>query len=170
MQTQETKRQHAHDFDFWPGRWRGANRKLLKLFVGCDEWERFDATIEVAAFPGGIGNYDVFLAEQWRPGFVGLSFRVYDPVADRWSIYWLENRSGGVDHETGSLLPPVVGRFVDGVGVFEGREIYEGRPIVVRYRWSNITPATARWEQSFSTDEGRTWEINWVSDMTRLAD
>jgi hypothetical protein len=54
------------------------------------------------------------------------------------------------------------------VGVFEGHDVLDGRPIVVRYTWSHITKSSARWEQDFSPDEGRTWEKNWVMQMTRV--
>jgi hypothetical protein len=45
----------------------------------------------------------------------------------------------------------------------------QGRPIVVRFTWSSITPTGARWEQAFSPDGGRTWEKNWIMTMTRTA-
>jgi hypothetical protein len=64
-------------------------------------------------------------------------------------------------------LPPVTGRFSDGVGVFYDQEQYEGRDITVRYTWSDITATTARWEQAFSLDGGQTWETNWTADFTR---
>jgi hypothetical protein len=93
---------------------------------------------------------------------VGLSLRLYDPRARAWSIYWASSR-------TGTLDPPVVGAFSDGIGVFEGADEWEGRPIVVRFVWSGITDTTARWEQAFSPDAGRTWETNWIMTMTRLS-
>jgi hypothetical protein len=37
----------------------------------------------------------------------------------------------------------------------------------VRFTWSNITRTSARWEQDFSPDEGRTWEKNWIMVSTR---
>jgi hypothetical protein len=62
-----------------------------------------------------------------------------------------------------------VGSFANGVGVFEGRDELDGRPIVTRFVWSGITDTAARWEQAFSPDEGRTWETNWIMTMTRLS-
>src|SRR5260370_20418250 len=45
-----------------------------------------------------------------------------------------------------------------------------GRAILVRFVWSNITPNSAHFEQSFSDDGGKTWEVNWITDQTRVND
>jgi hypothetical protein len=47
-------------------------------------------------------------------------------------------------------------------------DAHEGRTILVRYVWSNITPTSAHFEQEFSTDGGKTWEVNWITDQTRV--
>jgi hypothetical protein len=157
----------ARDFDFYMGCWRVHNRRLVKRLAGCTEWESFEATSYARTLPGGIGNYDEFTAEKWRPDFVGMSFRVFSPVTKKWSIYWLDNKTGGLD-EKGHLTVPVVGSFKDGIGTFTCDDTFEGKPIVVRYIWSNITKNTARWEQAFSPDGGNTWETNWLMDLTRI--
>jgi hypothetical protein len=61
-----------------------------------------------------------------------------------------------------------VGEFKDGVGEFYDQEDYQGRMIFVRYRWSQITSNSAHFEQSFSTDGGKTWEVNWITDQVRV--
>ena len=69
--------------------------------------------------------------------------------------------------DTGALTAPVVGKFQNGVGVFEANDDYKGQAIRVRYTWSHITANNARWEQAFSPDGGTTWEVNWVMQFTR---
>jgi hypothetical protein len=63
----------------------------------------------------------------------------------------------------------VRGGFENGIGVFYGRDIHEGRDIHVRFIWSDISQAHARWEQAFSLD-GETWEVNWIMHFDRLLD
>jgi hypothetical protein len=149
----------ARDFDFLLGRWRIRNERLVKRLQGCTEWETFEATADTSRLPGGLGNIGDFATDHW-PGFVAIAPRFYDPHTRRWSIYWATNR-------TGRLEPPVVGGFTGGVGVFEGPDEQDGRPVVVRFTWSDITPTAARWEQAFSPDDGRTWETNWIMAFTR---
>ena len=157
----------ARDFDFLMGHWHVENRRLPKALSGSDEWETFAATQHAQKLPADIGNYDDFVPQGWRPGFVGMSLRVFNPTTGLWSIYWLNNRDGGIDAATGALTPPVVGKFQNGVGVFEANDDYKGQAIRVRYTWSHITANNARWEQAFSPDGGTTWEVNWVMQFTR---
>jgi len=155
------ERDGSHDFDFQTGRWRIRNERLVKRLAGCTEWETFESTNRAWLLPGGLGNMDEYVTDHW-PGFVGLSLRLYNRETRQWSIYWASNHKGTLD-------PPVVGSFANGVGVFKGRDQLEGRPIVMRFVWSGITETSARWEQAFSPDEGRTWETNWIMTMTRLS-
>jgi hypothetical protein len=36
--------------------------------------------------------------------------------------------------------------------------------------WPKITPTSAHFEQAFSEDGGRSWDVNWISDMMRIGD
>ncbi len=153
-------RDGSRDFDFQTGHWRIRNRRLVKRLEGCTDWEAFEATATARLLPGGLGNVDEYYTDHW-PGFVGMSLRLYDRQSGQWSIYWASNR-------TGTLDPPVVGSFANGVGVFEGRQELAGQPIRVRFTWSNITKTSALWEQAFSPDDGRTWEKNWIMEHTRV--
>lgn len=161
--------QARHAFDFLHGNWAVVNRRQSDYANPDSPWETFSASNVVRALPAGIGNYDEYRPlGDWRPGFVALTLRVFDPVTGRWSIYWLTNRDGGLDPATGNLLPPVVGRFdADGVGRFEGEEVYQGRAARVRFTWTRIGPDQARWEQAFSWDDGSSWHTNWIMEFTR---
>lgn len=159
----------AHAFDFLMGLWHIRNTRLVRRLAGCTDWETFEATGTAHPLPGGIGNYDDFTPLEWNPGFVGMSLRVFSHAAQRWSIYWLDNTTGGLDATTGVLRPPVVGGFREGVGVFEGDDLCDGRPVRVRFEWSQMHTGAPRWQQAFSADDGATWEVNWVMQFTRPA-
>ena len=150
----------ASDFDFWMGRWNVRNRRLSRRLAGSDEWEEFEAKVAARPLPARLGNEDVFCTD-FDGGFVGMSFRFFDPASELWSIYRADSRRPGV------LDPPVFGSFSGDTGVFLGEDTFEGRPILVRFLWSGITTPTPRWEQAFSDDGGETWETNWTMDFTR---
>jgi hypothetical protein len=150
----------ARDFEFLIGTWVVHNRKLRDRLAGCDEWDEFESTCVARTILDGLGNIDEFRTD-YHGGIVGMSLRLFDPVRRTWAIYWSDTR------RCGELDPPVVGSFVDGVGVFTCEDVFNGRPILVRYIWSEITPDSAHWEQAFSEDGGETWETNWTMDHRR---
>jgi hypothetical protein len=62
----------------------------------------------------------------------------------------------------------VIGRFHEsGDGEFQGEDAQEGTPVLCRFLWSGITVKSARWEQAFSVDGGRSWETNWTMAFRR---
>jgi hypothetical protein len=151
----------ATDFDFLPGLWQVANRKLVDtLDPECDEWREFAATSEARSILGGLGNVDHFRMDDGS--YEGFSLRLFDPDADLWRIWWSSTQ------RPGRLDPPVEGRFdADGRARFECHDVLEGVPIRMRFDWSQITASSARWQQAFSFDDGRSWKPNWVMELTR---
>jgi hypothetical protein len=149
------------DFDFWLGEWQIRNRRRRERLAGSDEWEEFAARATAWRILDGHGNADEFRTEH-DGGFVGMSFRFFDPETRLWSIYWADSRRAGL------LDPPVLGSFDGDVGVFEGDDTFDGRPIRVRFTWSGVTTPTPRWEQAFSEDGGESWETNWEMDFARV--
>jgi hypothetical protein len=153
------------DFDFVFGDWKIANRKRVRpLAEGDTEWIEFDAVGEARPILGGIGNIDTYRAPDFpgRPGFEGFTLRLFEPDTKLWRIWWASTISGG------RLEPPVVGRFQDGSGRFECDDVIDGVPLKVRYDWTILSADAIRWEQSFSFDEGATWDSNWIMDSTRI--
>jgi hypothetical protein len=168
MNTPATPSTAAHDFDFLVGHWTTRQRRLKHRLQGSDDWECFDATTTNQHLPGGVINFDTLVAPHWRPGWVGMSLRVFNPATKLWSIYWVTNEGGGIDPATGRLDAPVVGRFHGDEGVFEGEDVFEGRAIRVRFQWQRQGPDRARWQQAFSPDGGLSWEVNWVMEFERV--
>ena len=149
-----------NDFDFWMGSWKVRNRCLRERLAASDEWVEFAATVTARPLAGVLGNEDEFRTDH-DGGFVGMSFRFFDPETKTWSIYWADSR------RPGKLDPPVYGSFEGERGSFQGADTLDGRPILVRFDWSGVTTPTPRWEQSFSADGGKNWEANWVMDFVR---
>ena len=157
----------SHDFDFLVGTWSSQQRRLKKRLQGSNDWETFTATSTVQQLPGGVINFDTLVAENWRPGWVGMTLRVFNPVTSLWSIYWVTNEGGSIDATSGQLAAAVVGRFHGDEGVFEGDDVFEDRPVRVRFQWQRLGADRARWQQAFSDDGGRCWETNWVMEFER---
>lgn len=153
-----------HDFDFLYGHWRVEHRKLKSQLTGCSDWENFASTQECLPLIGGVCNVDESRRIDAAPGegHIGASLRCFNLQTRQWSIFWVGARDGVL------TPPPVVGGFRDGIGHFDADEVIDGRLVRVRFTWSGISATTAHWQQGFSLDEGKTWEINWTMAFARI--
>ncbi len=152
------------DFDFLTGRWRVEHRKLRSRLTGCTDWDDFTSEFDAHTHLGGLVSVDEgALVGLDGSAYRGMTFRTFDVAAQEWLLHWFDSRSLQWD------TSPVRGRFVAGVGEFLSEDVYDGVPIVCRYRWTVHDDEHASWEQAFSTDDGTTWETNWVMRETRVA-
>ena len=156
-------RDGSHDFDPIVGNWKATLKRLVHPLTGSKEWVEFEGTQITHSIWGGRGTMDEFHVHDPKTGtdVDGLTVRLYNPRTGQWSIYWANAKKGVFDN------PPTVGRWENGRGEFYDQEEFEGRSIIVRYVWSDVTPTSAHFEQSFSPDGGKTWEPNWISTITR---
>jgi hypothetical protein len=150
-----------HDFDFELGRWNIKLRRLKNPLHGSHEWVEFAGTSVTRPVWNGKAQIEEFEVDAPTGHIEGLTLRLYSEASHQWSLYWANQKNGHLD-------VPTVGEFNNGRGEFYDQEAYEGRSIFVRYVWSNITPKSAHFEQSFSADGGKTWETNWITDQTRI--
>lgn len=156
-------RDGQHDFDFEIGTWRTHLRRLLKPLSGSTAWVEYEGTTRVRKVWDGRANLVELVADGPAGHFEGLSLRLYNPESRQWSLNFA-NAGSGV------MTQPTIGEFKDGRGEFYDQETFNGRVILVRFVISDITPNSCRFEQAFSDDEGRTWEVNWVATDTRIKD
>ena len=149
-----------HDFDFLFGDWK-VHHHVFK--VALNAWVDFEGTSSIRPIMDGAGNLEDNVLAAPSGTYRAAALRAYDQATGQWAIWWLDGRS-----PHGLLDPPVKGGFVQGVGNFYSDDILNGQPSRTRYTWSRITPTSARWEQAFSSDAGKTWVTNWTMDFTRV--
>lgn len=156
-------RDGQHDFDFEIGTWRIHLKRLLHPLTGSTTWVEFDGTSVTRKIWDGRANLEEFETDGPTGHIEGLTLRLYNPKTHQWSLYWANSKVGALS------LPPNVGEFNNGRGEFFAPDTLNDRVIFVRYVWSAITPTSAHFEQSYSGDGGKTWEVNWITDQTRVS-
>ncbi|WP_082318259.1 hypothetical protein [Hymenobacter sp. DG25A] len=150
-----------HDFDFYEGQWKLHNRKLKSRLANCTEWIEFESTQEMHRVLQGLGNIDNYLATFDGVPFEGMLVRLFNPTTRLWSIYWADSNAGRLD-------PPVVGSFDQDVAHFFTKDIFDGREILVMFRWDARDKENPVWSQAFSADNGQSWEWNWYMHFSRM--
>lgn len=153
-------RSGANDFDFEFGVWTTHLKRLKGPLSGSTTWVEYDGTTTVSKVLGGRANLVELVVEGPAGKIEGLSLRLYNPDTRQWSLNF-----AGIGQ--GLLTPPVYGEFSNGRGEFYGQDSWNGRIILVRFVISDITPSSVRFEQAFSADGGKTWEVNWIAVDTR---
>ena len=145
------------EFDFLAGEWRIRHRRLKSAATG--EWDEFDGEATCWTILGGVGS-----VEELRipvRDFSGMGLRLLDRETRVWSDFWVNAKSGVLG------AAGLTGGFVDGDGVFTAEDTDDGKPIVVRGVWDEITPTSCRWRQGMSRDGGATWDDNWIMHWSR---
>ena len=148
-----------HDFDFNVGTWHTHIRYLQHPLSKHESWTTFDGTVTGRKLWNGQANFEEIEADGPTGHFEGLTLSLYDKQAQQWSQYFANSDEGTLDS-------PVIGAFKDGRGDFYGQDTVDGETILVRMVWKDFTPTTHRVEQSFSADGGKTWEVNFIGDLT----
>ena len=112
---------------------------------------------------GGLLNLNESKSYRGGRTAYGMGLRAFDGRRGRW-VDWYVSAS-----DLSKIDSPLYGRFANGVGTFYSRDLFEGRPILVRGRFAPVGETEARWEQAFSPDDGESWEINWIMRCLRTA-
>ena len=159
----ETLRDGQQDFDFEIGTWRTQLKRLVDPLSGSKAWVEYEGTTVVSKIMDGRANLVELVAEGPAGRFEGLSLRLYNPQTRQWSLNFASVK-GGV------MTTPTIGEFKNGRGEFYSQETLNGRSLFVRFIISDITPDSCRFEQAFSDDGGKTWEVNWIAVDTRIKD
>jgi hypothetical protein len=161
LQQTSAERDGQHDFDPLIGAWKYHLKRRLRPLTGSTEWVELDDTGVCYKIWDGRAQLDTIEVDGPTGHIEGLTLRTYNPQSHQWRLYWANSRNGIMD-------PPQVGEFKDGGGEFYAQDTINGKTILIRFVWTNMTTSTPHFEQSFSDDGGKTWEVNWITDQTRV--
>lgn len=157
----EVAQDGQRDFDFEIGTWKTQLKRRLKPLTGSTSWVEYEGTTVVKPLLGGRANTAELMVEGPAGRIEGVSLRLYNPQTRQWSL----NYASVAD---GAMTPPMIGAFEGGRGTFYADDTLGDRPIRVRFVISDITANSAHFEQAFSADGGKTWEVNWIATDTRV--
>jgi hypothetical protein len=145
------------EFDFLNGHWTIANRRLR----APGDWDVFEGEATCWSILGGVASVEELRIP--ARDFSGMGLRTLDAANGVWLDYWMNSKTG-VPASAGTP-----GRFVGGVGNFDASDTEDGRPVIYRGCWDQITASSCRWRQGASRDGGATWDWNWIMDWTRVS-
>jgi hypothetical protein len=157
------QRDGSHDFDFLIGDWKAHVRRLPDRLNNSNVWVEYDGISNHHKLLDSNANFEQFevTSTDKKLHIKAQTLRLYNPATRQWSIYLVDLDNGTLD------APPVVGAFNGKRGEFFHQETLKGRTILVRYVWLDLSPNSARMEQSYSPDGGKTWEVNWICELAR---
>lgn len=157
----EALRDGQHDFDFEIGTWKTHLKRLVHPLSGSNEWTEYEGITTVRKVWNGRANLVELTADGPAGHFVGLNLRLYNPQSRQWSLNFSNAR-------VGTMGKPTIGEFKNGCGEFYNQEEFNGRAVLVRFLIVPADDNTIRFEQAFSDDGGKTWEVNWIATDTRM--
>jgi hypothetical protein len=149
------------DFDYFLGDWKVRHRRLAQRLVGSNEWEEYEGTTRCQAILGGLGNFNDSITHRAGATYRSLGLRAFDAKTKAWTDWSLDGRNPA------QVTVDGVGQFANGVGTFFADDTFNGRPVRVRGTFTPVSPGSARWEQAYSPDGGRSWETNYIMLYTR---
>jgi hypothetical protein len=149
-----------HDFDFEIGNWSIHLARLADRLAGSTTWVKFDGTSVTRKIWNGRADLNEFEGDSTQDHIEGLTLRLYDPQSHQWRIYWANSKIAILD-------PPMIGEFQNGRGEFYCQDTWKGKAVLVRFLWTETTTKSPHFEQSYSDDGGKTWEVNWITNQER---
>jgi hypothetical protein len=153
-------RDGQHDFDFNIGVWKTHIRRMMNPLSGSAKSIELNGTVTVRKVWDGRAQLEEIEADGPNGHWEGLTLFLYNPQAHQWSQTFVSSKMG-------VLNPPAIGGFKDGRGELVAQDTVDGRSILIRAVWSDITPDSHHFEESYSDDGGKTWAPAFIASLTR---
>jgi hypothetical protein len=110
---------------------------------------------------GGYANIEPFYTQTNGKDFEAFTLRLFDSTTKLWSIYYAYPANV-------TMQNPQVGSFHNNIGWFYARDTWEGKNIIIVYRWDRSDPDKPTMCQAFSPDNGKTWEWNYLQSFEKI--
>lgn len=150
-----------HDFDSLAGTWKAHTKYRAHPFADSDPWIEFDGSeIFQKLWDGALLELSEGAS---TTGPVGLMLYTYNPPSHQWYVYFANRKDGKVGL-------PNVGEFKNGRGEFFVQDTLNGKSLLNRYVWSQMGSNSPHFEESWSSDGGRTWQPVRIVDLARVSD
>ncbi len=141
-------------FDFWVGNWEVS-------------WDEGDGQIGKGTnliektLDGQVIQENFRILEGNQAGFKGTSLSVYNPQTQTWKQAWADNQGGYFDF---------TGITENDQRIFQTmeRELADGRKMIQRMRFYDITEKSLMWDWETSFDGGETWALAWRINYSKI--
>lgn len=154
----------AHDFDPALGKFKFHLRYMVHPLTSTPDWTDMNGIGACYGVWNGRAQLDTVELDSSSGGHIeGLTLRLYDRDSRQWRLYWANSRVGRLD-------PPQIGNFRDGRGDFYTTDTINARTTLIRFDWTQMRSGSPHFEQAFSPNGGKSWEVNWITDQTRTGD
>src|SRR5580704_16098235 len=159
-QQSSAERDGQHDFDFNFGTWKTHITRLQHPLTGSKTWIKLEGTVTVRPVWSGRAQLEEIEADGPNGHWEGMTLFLYNPQSHQWSQSF-------IDSAAGTLSGSSIGKFKDGRGELFSQDTLNGRSILVRGTWSEITPTSHRYEEAYSDDGAKTWEPVFIANLTK---
>jgi len=152
-----------HGFDALAGHWNYHLHRLNQRLANSNVWTDFYGAGDCFPLWNGRANLDTLVVDSPTGKIEGLTLRLFDPKVKVWRLYWANSKDGLID-------VPQIGQFHQGHGEFYALDIQNDHSVLIRFDWTGMKSSSPHFEQAFSIDGGKSWEVNWITDQTRVAE
>ena len=150
----------ARDFDFSFGTWHTHVQRILDPFLDQHPSFEIDGTKTVRKVWGGRALLEEIEADSPKGHWEALTLFLFNPQSHQWSQVFLSSK--------GVISSALIGSFHDGRGELYQQDTFKSRSILVRGLWSDITPESHNYTESYSDDGGKTWRAAFIAHLTRI--
>ncbi|QOG01175.1 hypothetical protein [Flavobacterium sp. MDT1-60] len=162
LEIKPSSNSNSSDYSFLIGNHKVHHRKLKERFNNCKEWVDIEGSKTTELLLTGISNIEKhYMCDSKQQPIEAFALRLFNPVTKLWSLYWADSIFGILD-------PPLLGSFENNIGLFFGKEIINGKEIIVQFQYDRTDTDNPVWGQAFSNDNGKTWEWNWFMFFSRI--